>query len=639
MKKSQSRIQILIVFLLTFFSLTSFTAQATVQLPKLVGDNMVLQRNQPVRLWGWADRGERIAITFDGQKLKTKADKNGDWQVTLASMKAGGPYEMTVTGSNEIVLRNILVGDVWVCSGQSNMEFVVRSAQNAEEEISEANYPEIRHFRVERAISFKPEDKLKGGKWEVCSPETVADFTAVGYFFARKLYQDTGVPIGLIHTSWGGTKIESWISEPAIAQLDTFAQVIDVMKVPGNAIKLTTERIYEQHGHNVTDDDQLPDFDSDRWDEMNVPAVWEWAGLYGYDGSVWYKKTINLPDSMMGHKAMLHLGTIAQADVCWINGHKIGESATAMQQQQVYLIKPEFLHSAANSIVVKITETGSGQGGFRGSWSDMFIESGGFRQSLAGTWQYELGEGTLNPETSPSILPSLLYNAMIHPVLPYTIKGFTWYQGESNTAQPYLYRKLFPMMIKDWRAHWGEGDLPFLFVQLANFMQPKPEPSESNWAELREAQSMTLSVPNTGMATIIDIGEANNIHPKDKQDVGKRLALAALKLAYNQDVVYSGPIFKSMSTEGNKVRLAFDHTGSGLMVKDKYGYVKGFAVAGPDKHFYWARGYLDGDEVVVWSNNVENPVAVRYAWADNPDDADLYNKEGLPASPFRTDDW
>ena len=486
---------------------------ANVKLPAIIGDNMVLQQGKPASIWGWADPGEEVMVSVSWRSMSwaVTAGQDGKWSFKMTPPKAGGPYEMTLRGRNEIKLKNIMVGEVWVCSGQSNMQFAVKQAINGEQEVAEADYPNIRLFSVERTVADQPQSDCKGS-WAPCSSETVPGFSAVAYFFGRDLYKKLDVPVGLIHTSWGGTPAEAWTRRSILKAESDFAPILQRY----NEAVANYPQAREQYEQKLAD-----------WHEAVEKAKAEGANAP------------RRPSEPLG---------------------------------------PGHPHS-----------------------------------------------------------PSGLYNAMIAPLIPYGIQGAIWYQGESNAGRAYQYRKLFPTMIKNWREDWGLGDFPFIFVQLANFMATKPDPADSAWAELREAQSMTLALPNAGMAVIIDIGEANDIHPKNKQDVGKRLALWALANTYGQKIEYSGPVYKSSKTEGNQVTLTFDHVGSGLVATPEPP-LKGFAVAGADRKFAWAEARIEGNTVVVSSDKVSEPVAVRYAWADNPV-CNFYNKEGLPASPFRTDDW
>jgi sialate O-acetylesterase len=458
---------------------------ADVKLPGILTSNMVFQRDHDIRIWGWAPKGENVTLTFNKIVKKSKADASGKWKVIFPPMQAGGPYELKVQGKNTIILDNILIGDVWICSGQSNMAMMVKSCNDPQNEIANANYPRIRLMNYPRNFQKEPVENVENVKWTECSPETAGDFSAVAYFFGRHIHKELNVPIGLINTSWGGTNAEAWTSMDYLVKIDKY---------------------------------------------RDFPAV--------------LAENLKKTDSL-----------------------------------------------------------------------------------------------TMARYKTPNVYHSSLYNGMIHPLLNLAVRGAIWYQGESNAYEGKLYQKLFPNMIECWRSKWGQPEMPFLFVQLANYTEELAEPSASNWANLREAQLMTLSLPNTGMAVIIDIGDARDIHPKNKQDVGYRLALNALRIVYDRQIIYSGPIYRSMEVEGNRITLSFNHTGSGLMAKDRYGYLKSFAIAGEDRKFYWARAEIKGDQVIVYSDQVTKPVAVRYAWADNPADANLYNKEGLPASPFRTDSW
>ncbi len=637
------------IFLLLIVTGIFSNASAKVSLPNIFTDNMVLQREINVRIWGEADKNKKITVEFNGQKLSAKADKEGYWEVFLAPMEAGGPFDMKISGDEEILLKNILIGDVWICSGQSNMEWIVQNVKMAEEEISYANYPSIRFFTVPNKVSTTPLDDIGEAEWKVCSPETVGDFSAVGYFFGKGLKQQIDVPIGLINTSWGGTVIETWTSTESLQKTGEFDEELKKLEMFDEASSLAKlkENMRAIIGYLPVEDEgylnDKPIFASPRhdfsgWKEAIVPGLWEEDKLPGFDGVVWYCKEIILDEKDLKGSAKLKLGPIDDSDITWLNGKKIGAMEQQYSEPREYDILPEDMILGKNILVVRVDDTGGG-GGFWGNPTDMILKTADKTISLAGKWRYKVGQVYLQTAIDPNSLPSLLYNGMIHPIIKFPIKGSIWYQGEANADRAWQYQKLFPNMINNWREVWGQGDFPFLFVQLANFMAPADKPGDSDWAELREAQTMTLKLPNTGMAVAIDIGEAFDIHPRNKQDVGFRLANSALKIAYGKDIVPMGPIYKSMKIEGNKAIITFDYIGSGLDVRDKYGYAKGFTIAGADKVFHWAKAYKEGNTIVVESDKVKNPVAVRYGWADNPDDVNLYNMEGLPASPFRTDDW
>jgi sialate O-acetylesterase len=633
----------------SLFLLVPLFSNAEVKLPGVFSDNMVLQRDIPIQVWGWADKKERITIAFLGDTITVKADKKGNWQAELKSSPAGGPYELLIKGENEIVLSNILVGDVWVCSGQSNMEWPLSVTNTGEEAIAQSTNPLIRLFTVQKNTSTEPLNDCVSEGWLICHPETVSDFSAVGYFFGRKLHEDLDVPIGLLHASWGGTNVETWTSASAIEQVPGFAGISEELaSFDEETIRADMRKKVEAITGPLPDEDQGMDGDKpvwankgtdySSWNEMEIPGLWEDAGLTGLDGIVWFQKEIVLEARDILNDVEIHLGPIDDSDITYFNGVKIGETTQKYNEARIYPVEKSLLKKGKNSIVVRVEDTGGG-GGIYGASDRLFVSLPKKKISLSGAWKYRIGKGDFSFSIGPNSMPSLLYNAMIHPLVPYGIKGAIWYQGESNAGRAYEYRTLFPTMISNWRNTWGQGDFPFLFVQLANYMQPQEKPGESTWAELREAQTMTLALPNTGMATIIDIGEADDIHPRNKSDVGKRLAMSALNVAYGKNVVASGSTYKEMQIDGKKVILSFDNLGSGFYLKDRYGYVKGFALAGEDKVFHWAKAEISGDKIVLSSADVKKPIAVRYAWADNPDDLNLYNLDGLPAVPFRTDDW
>lgn len=636
-------------FLILVCVCISLLSYGNILLPKILSDNMVLQRNKPITIWGWADANEKVTVSFKDQIKSTKADKSGKWLVTLNASGAGGPFQLTVKGKNTVVLSNILIGEVWVCSGQSNMEWTVRNSNNADQEIQDGIYPEIRQFLVQKAVSSKPEEDVKGGEWKTCSPDNVSAFTAVGYFFARELYKTLKVPIGLVNTSWGGTHSETWTSREAFANSTEFKSMITSM--PALDLDVLAKQKHEAQlkklqSMNITlpakDQEKWKDtsFDDSRWKTMKLPGVWEEQGLADIDGVVWFRKSITPGQVDAGKAAVLELGMIDDLDESYVNGVKVG-GINSYNEKRKYTIPAGILKEGRNVIAVRVTDTGGG-GGIYGEAQDLKLTTASSVViSLADNWTYSVESLSMGSATvGPNSYPTLLFNAMINPLLNFGIEGAIWYQGESNAGRAYQYRTAFPLMIQDWRNHWKQGDFPFYFVQLASFNSANGDSEHgSTWAELREAQTMTLSLPNTGMAVTTDIGEATDIHPRNKQDVGKRLAAIALNQVYGQKNIFSGPTYKSMTTDGGKIRISFINVGTGLMVKDKYGYLKGFEVAGSDQKFYYAKAWIEGNEIVVSSDKVANPVAARFAWADNPEDANLYNAEGFPALPFRTDSW
>jgi sialate O-acetylesterase len=626
---------------------------ANVRLPLILGDNMVLQRNQVVSIWGWADKNEKVTVSFNGQKKSAKTDKEGKWSVELEPMKAGGPFEMVIKGKNRIVLKNILIGEVWVCSGQSNMEWSVVNSNNADQEIANANYPAIRIFDVPRNIQVKPAEDLPSGSWAECSPKTIRYFSAVGYFFGRNLHQELGVPVGLIGSNWGGTIVETWMS-PEMANTDPemAAMIKNIADIDFEKAKQKLEEkrkaLLSSFGAlelGMKDGKALwaaSDLDLSDWKKMELPALWEDQGLPAVDGAVWFRITVKLNKEEAKGNAELHLGPIDDSDHTYINETLVGSTHDQYARKRVYEVKSSTLKEGENHIVVRVEDYGGG-GGIWGEAKDMYLKTTQREISLAGDWRYKLSAAGFNlamvSPIGPNSNPTLLYNGMINPIKNYAVKGAIWYQGESNAAQAYKYRTRFRNLILDWRNAWGNPDMGFYFVQLANFMAEAEQPVESEWAELREAQTMALSLPNTGMAVTIDIGNPKDIHPRNKQDVGRRLALSALHGAYGRDLVYSAPVYKNLKVEGETIIVEFDAMGSELVVDDKYGYVRGFTIAGKDRKFYWAQGNLREGKIYLRSPEVAEPVAVRYAWADNPEDANLFNTEGLPVGPFRSDDW
>jgi sialate O-acetylesterase len=570
--------------------------------------------------------------------------------VVFSPEEAGGPFDLTLTGKNNIVLRNVLVGEVWICSGQSNMEWNVRNTRNAEVEIANAKYPQIRQFLVPKTIASSPKDDFPGGTWSTCEPENVGNFTAVGYFFARELFTELNVPIGLVNTSWGGTHSETWTSRDAFEQSEEFREMIagmPALDLDALAKERHTVLMHKLRDMNISlpaknvDQWKNGDYNDNAWSVMTLPNLWEQQGLDGVDGQVWYRKTIHIDAADAGKDAMLSLAMIDDSDETFVNGIKVGATINQYNQQRSYPVRSGILKTGSNVIAIRVDDTGGG-GGVYGKPEDLKLSfAGGSTLSLAGEWKYAVENVAMSNNTvGPNSYPTLLFNAMIHPILKLGIRGAIWYQGESNAGRAYQYRKAFPLMITDWRNHWGQGDFPFYYVQLASFDANHGNSAiGSSWAELREAQAMTLALPNTGMAVTIDIGEATDIHPRNKQDVGKRLAAIALRRDYGKNTVFSGPTFSGMKVDGDKIRVSFDNLGGGLLVRDKYGYLKGFEVAGNDQKFHYAKAWVDGNEVVVSTTLVGDPVAVRYAWADNPEDANLYNKEGFPAAPFRSDTW
>ena len=632
--------------ILSFIILQAVNSQ--VKLPRLVRDSMILQRDAKINIWGWAAKNEKINIKFNGKSYKATTGNDGKWLIQLPPMKAGGPYTMDIAGTNKISLKEILIGDVWICSGQSNMvhQMNIHDVTYAKD-IVEANYPQIRHFWIPTLTDLQgPKDDLPTGYWKPAVGDDVRPFSAVAYFFARKLYEKYQVPVGLINASVGGTPIEAWISEEGLKDFSSIVNTIQINKDTSNINKMNRAALHNSVRPQQNDMGMLGEkkwfdvsYTPKGWKTINIPGYWEDQGLKDLNGVVWYRKEINIPASMTGKPAKVFLGRIIDADVLYINGRQVGNT-TYQYPQRRYNVPGDILKSGKNIFVIRVTNT-AGKGGFVPD-KPYCTFAGNDTVDLKGYWQYKVGEvyqpgsggggGGINAGNQPTAL----YNAMIAPLINYSIKGFVWYQGEANANRADEYAKLQPAQIIDWRNKWKQPNAPFLFVQLPGFMDYNYLPSESNWAMLRESQLTSLSVPNTAMAVAIDLGEWNDIHPDNKKTVGERLALAAMKIAYGESLVYSGPIYQSSSIEGNKITITFSNIGNGLITNDDE-ELKEFAIAGAGKKFVWAKAKIEGNKVVVWNDAITGPLYVRYAWADNPVNPNLYNKEGLPASPFRTD--
>lgn len=632
-------------------SLLSFcqTLTAEIRMPVIFQSNMVLQRDKETAIWGFANADEKIKIKLNDKEYNTAAGKDKKWLIKLPAQNAGGPYDITIIGEeNSIILKNILFGDVWLCGGQSNMQYSLDQIGYKPPDAAKANNTNLRLFTSSIDMDYVQKDDLAGGTWKEASPENIKHFSAVAYFFGQSLQDSLHVPIGLVSDNLGATTVETWMSNEAIKKFPQFNSYYKEYLAPGKSFKEITaafeknksgwEKKYYLKGKGFDEKWYSAETDISNWKTFEVPGWWEEKGDTNFDGAMWYRKNFDLSQDFKSDTFLLQLNQIDDYDIVWINGIKAGEGFGNLNWRN-YKVPANILKPRDNILVVRVFDIGGRGGLYTGSiWGNPI---------LLGTWRYRPDikiEPSKFPKplvvnASPFSSPSVLFNGNIAPLKSFAIKGFIWYQGESNAGRAVEYRDLFPAMIDDWRQNFNQGDLPFLFVQLANYMQEVATPAESEWAELREAQASALRLSNTGIAASIDIGEANDIHPKNKQDVGKRLALAALKVAYNKDVISKGPSYQSFFIEGDSIIIKFSNSDGELITKDKYGYVRGFAVAGEDKKFHWAKAYIRNNMVIVYCNEVSNPVAVRYLWSDNPGAPDLYNNAGLPASPFRTDTW
>jgi len=646
LSKSSNHIVKLLCAFLFLISISSF---GQLKLPRLIRDGMILQREVPVKIWGWASGGEKVTLQFNNQSFNTVTGKDEKWQIMLPAQKAGGPYEMKVIGSNSIVLKDILFGDVWLCSGQSNMEYPMnRLTDKYADVIARCENNNIRQFKVLQVYDFNaPKEDYSSGNWVAVTPKTILDYSAVAYFFARGLYEKYHIPIGIINASVGGSPAESWMSVEALKHFPNYLAEAEKFRNQSYVDQIqTSERKASNDWYaklNQTDKGlqsrptwKDPAVNASSWPTMPVPSYWADHGLGKVNGVVWFRKEIEVPASMIGKPVRLFLGRIVDADSVFINGKFVGTTSYQYPQRN-YHVPAGVLQAGKNTVVVRVISN-SGRGGFvEEKPYQIFNEKDTI--NLAGNWQYQLG-CTMTPAPGQTFVnwkPTGLYNGMLAPANNYAIKGAVWYQGESNAERYQEYQKLLTALITDWRLKHDQGNFPFIIAQLPNFMDAKDQPSESSWASFRNTQlKTTLSVENTALTVNIDLGEWNDIHPQNKEDVGKRLVLAAERLAYHdKNVVASGPIYQSMKVKGNTIELTFTNCGSGLVAKDGKD-LKHFAIAGADKKFVWAQAKIKDNKVIVWNDAISNPVAVRYAWADNPKGANLYNIEGLPASPFGT---
>ncbi|APZ46660.1 sialate O-acetylesterase [Polaribacter reichenbachii] len=643
-----------IILLGALFLLTTLS-YGQIKLPRLISDGAILQRDTDLKIWGWASPKEKITFTFKGKNYKTKADKKGYWGFNLPPQKASGPFKMTFKGKNKISVNDILFGDVWLCSGQSNMvhQLDIHDVIYADE-IKTANYSEIRHFKIPNTTNvYGPQEQLEGGIWQKAIGEEVRPFSAVAYFFAKKIYEKYHVPIGLVNASVGGSRIEAWIPEEGFKAYPNVQKIIEENRDPDFLKTLDELNKKQPASTSQPSDNGLigekkwydPTFVPKNWRRINIPGYWEDQGIRDLNGIVWYRREFTIPDAMVGKEAKVYLGRIVDADEFYINGEKVGNK-TYQYPQRRYKVSANILKKGKNVFVVRVTNYG-GKGGFVPD-KPYYLFTEKDTIDLKGYWSYKVGQ-VFNPKKRNSISekedqprirrmnyrgePSILYNAMVAPFTNYSFKGVLWYQGESNTGNPKEYAGYMHTLADSWRTVFKSPNIPFIYAQLTNFMDVSYLPTESNWAELRDAQLKSLSIANSAMVVNIDLGEWNDIHPDDKKSVGERMALAGLKLAYNEDLVYSGPIYKSHKVEGNKITISFNHIGSGLMSKDGES-ISEFAIAGDDKEFVWAQAKIEGDKLIVWSDEVLNPKYIRYAWANNPYNPNFYNKEGLPASPF-----
>lgn len=633
------------------FCLSALTVQAAGNAPlpfvsPIFGDNMVLQRGKPNTIWGWSQPGQAVQVEIAGRIARAVTGAEGRWQVQIEPPAPGGPYTVKITGPQTVVLREVLVGDVWLCGGQSNMQLSLLRSRNGPDEIKAANHPQIRLYVVPQHVSYAS-TAIPQGTWKICSPQTVADFSAVAYFFAKRLQEDVRVPIGLIEDCVGGTPAETWTSPETLQQLQDFEpQLAEMQRLKakggpeyGNFVM----HWYDDYDTGLKGKTWAAvDLDDSTWKSVQLADAFRQLGVADVPSVCWFRKTITLPDALPAGRATIHLGVIERMDTTYVNGNWVGASAW-VENPRVYPVHEGILKPGKNLVTIRVFKT-KPQGGFLTKADELRLVLGdGTVIPLAGEWKGALSVDARPPHPLPlgfenwPTMPSVLYQGMLTPLAPLAITGALWYQGEANAERAYQYRRLLPAMIADWRKLFGQGDFPFYIVSLPAFMPHQDHPVEAAWAELREAQALTArDVRHTGLAVTVDTGDPDDIHPKDKKVVGERLALCALAQHYGEKIAYQGPTFKSAERLPGALKLHLDHTDGGLVVKG--GKLEEFSIAGKDRKWYWADARIEGDAIVVSSPMVREPEAARYAWQSNPK-ATLYNGAGLPAVPFRTDNW
>lgn len=623
------------------------SAQA-VELPRVFADGMVLQRDQPLPVWGKAAPGAQVRIDFAGRQVTVKAAADGNWRAQLAALPAGGPYVLSIDDkAAPKQLHDVYVGEVWLASGQSNMEWPLAQTDGAEAAIAAANDPLIRHFKIPKSWAGAPQWQLNGGDWRQANPRTAGDFSAVAYYFAQQLRARTGVAVGIIDSTWGGSTIEAW-SDAATQGLDSAAlaaQAAALREADTKALQVTHANLARwpqlpadaSHWHEA-------DVDPAQWTTITVPGLWESQGWNGMDGVAWYRASFRLSADEAAKGVTLGVGRIDDSDTTWVNGQQVGETKLQYNLARRYSVPASALHAGLNHVAVRVQDFGGG-GGIHGEASEVFVQPQGAAARALDGWSFRVESAQVALVDDKNQHPTLLYNAMIHPLQDYGVRGVLWYQGESNAntlPQAQKYRQQFPALITQWRAQWKAPALPFLWVQLAPFSSGADKRDadnvalESPWALLRESQGTTLSLPATAQVVITDVGDVHDIHPRNKRTVGDRLALAAGKLVYGDSaVVASGPSHVGHDVQGSSVVLRFDAGAAPLQVGGG-GELKGFEVAGRDGHFHRAQARIDGNRVILQSSAVQAPVAARYGWSDTAQGANLTGATGLPASPFRT---
>ena len=637
---------VLSIFLVFLF----LQAKSQLHLSALFNDHMIIQRDKPVKIWGSARAGDSVFVNIGTIKAAAKTGNNRMWLITLPSFKAGGPYTLSIHTANESkIFSDVLFGEVWLCSGQSNMQFRVNQAINAKYEIHRGNNPWIRQVTVPNKLSFHPEPFIDSIQWMISTPQTTGEFTAVGYFFAKDIYERLKVPVGLIYDNWGGSNVESWISKESMMGSDELKDYAKQMpdnwqETDARIEKQFRDTLSKRNNGTMPDDKEdyilKSDYSFSGWMSASAPGDLDWIGLPGYRGEVFMAREIIIDSVQASLPSVLSLGTKENRVSIFLNGKPLSLSS---DKNILISISPHSWKEGRNILLIKIGNQNVADDmtiGIHGSGDQLYIDFDGEKISLADE-KWKMIPLLNQPHHLTHWMNyegTIIYNAMIHPIIPFSIRGVLWYQGEANVDHANEYSRTFPLLIRSWRKEWND-EFPFLFVQLASFGSDESSNAGNKWPELREAQLKTLSLPKTGMAVTTDVGEAKDIHPKNKQTVGHRLAAIALNEVYGFSQTGSGPVYRGVSFSKGEATLSFGSIGKGLYAKSRYGQLTGFEIAGPDRKFYFADAKILGEKIIVRSDSVPNPVAVRYGWSNAPLDINLYNVDGYPASPFRTDQW
>ncbi|MFG6416489.1 sialate O-acetylesterase [Roseateles sp. DC23W] len=633
---------------LLLIALAAASAQAEVRLATVFGDHMVLQREQPIHIWGRATPGRTLAVELAGRKASAAVGADGRWRATLPALKAGGPHRLSVSGDGSAALQDVLIGDVWLLGGQSNMEWPLSQTDTGAHEVASPQNAQLRHLRVPLRASLTPEADIAPAAWVVAEAGTVGEFSAVGYHFARQMQAVQGVPIGLVNTAWGGSHLETWMRRELTASDPALAAAVKALPASGDEFVRQRRELVEGRvkawqpglawqGVDASAWSAAGDIDAD-WPTLKAPGVWEGQGLADVDGVVWLRRKVELSAAQAAGAAQLHLAKVDDCDEVWVNGQKVGGQC-GYDQPRAYPLPAGVLRAGANWIAARVTDSGGG-GGFHGDAASMRLDTAAGNVSLAGPWRARVEQARVNTAPTANDAPTLAHNGLIAPLQGLGLRGVLWYQGESNTGRAAAYAGDFQKLITDWRSQFANPKLPFFFVQLASFLPlQNNRPGQGGWAELRDAQGQALKLQHTGMAVALDVGDANDIHPRNKRTLGDRLAQLALHDQGVRASPASGPQLLKVELRGGETWLHFKHTAGGLRTARTGEPLRGFVLAGADRRFVPATARIEGNAVVVSSPDVKAPQAVRYAWMDNPSESNLTGADGLPAAPLRSDDW